>query len=212
MSTSSKTEEPANSISPPNEENETRQLSKDTIYHLLQVQRRRFALHYLQETTEPVVMSDLAEQVAAWEHGTTIGNLQSKERQRAYISLYQSHLPKLDEKGVIEYDQARGIVKRTGLTTHLDPYLTTCQTRQEEMSEGGTNEDSEPDTAPIRRWLWCYYSGVVVSCSLLLLTVFGVPAEVGLSGQLVLTAIILLFAVITVGYHISQYRQSKDET
>ncbi|MFH5801595.1 hypothetical protein [Haladaptatus sp. CMAA 1911] len=178
------------------------QLSKDTIYHLLQVQRRRFALRYLQGTTEPVVMRDLAEQVAAWEYGTTIENLQSKERQRTYISLYQSHLPKLDKEGVIEYDQAQGLVTRTDSALQFDPYLKACQTQQ----TGSGGNESESDTPPSRQWIQWYWSAAMVSCGLLTINTFDLSVGVYLSEQLVLSVIVLLFALITAGYHVSHQR------
>ena len=98
-------------------------LSTDQTFHLLQTRRRRDALWYLKRHDGPVEMSDMAEQVAAWEYDTTVPQLRSNERQRVYIGLYQTHLPKLDEAGVVDYDQNRGIVERTPLAEEFDPYL-----------------------------------------------------------------------------------------
>jgi hypothetical protein len=98
-------------------------LTKDEMFHLLSNRRRRDALRYLADRDEPVDMRDLAEQVAAWEHDTTVAQLDSDERQRVYIALYQTHLPKLDSHGVIAYNQSRGIVERTDRADQLDPYL-----------------------------------------------------------------------------------------
>lgn len=98
-------------------------LEKDDIFHILQNQRRRDSLRYLKKADDTVRMRDLAEQVAAWEHDTTLQALTSDERQRVYIALYQSHLPKLDEEGIINYNQSRGIVERTEEAAQLDPYL-----------------------------------------------------------------------------------------
>ncbi|MFH5802311.1 hypothetical protein [Haladaptatus sp. CMAA 1911] len=110
------------SSSLPNEDR-TNTLTKDKIFHILQTQRRRHALRYLKEHDTPVEMRDLAEQVAAWENDTTVQALASNERQRVYIALYQSHLPKLDEEGIIEYNKSRGIVERGQLADEFDPYL-----------------------------------------------------------------------------------------
>jgi hypothetical protein len=98
-------------------------LSKDDLFHVLQNQRRRRVLNYLQTVEGQVEMRDIAEQVAAWEHDTTVQALTSEQRQRVYIALYQSHLPKLDEMGVLNYHQSRGIVERTPLADQFDPYL-----------------------------------------------------------------------------------------
>jgi hypothetical protein len=99
-------------------------ISKDDAFHLLQNARRRAVLRYLADhDDERFRMRDLAEEVAAWEHDTTVRQLTSDERQRVYIALYQSHLPKLDEHGIIAYNQSRGVVERTELTRVLEPYL-----------------------------------------------------------------------------------------
>jgi hypothetical protein len=202
MSTSSGTQETGGDQSSSNKESEaTHRLSKDTIFHLLQVQRRRYALQYLQGTTEPVVMRDLAEQVAVWEYGTPIENLQSKERQRTYISLYQSHLPKLDKERVIEHDQTQGLVTRTDTATQLDSYLRACQT-QPTGTPG--DEEANSQTSADQPWIQWYSSGVLVSCCLLSMSVLNIPIGVPMSDQLVLTVIVLLFTLITVAYHMNQ--------
>ncbi|MGQ3413224.1 DUF7344 domain-containing protein [Natrinema sp. LN54] len=98
-------------------------LSLDDIYHLLQTKRRRDVLRYLRAADGPVRLRELAEQVAAWEQETTVEQLNSSERQRVYISLYQSHLPKLDNHGIVDYDKDRGWVEATPLTAQLESYL-----------------------------------------------------------------------------------------
>ncbi|WP_254820921.1 DUF7344 domain-containing protein [Haloglomus halophilum] len=100
-------------------------ISKDDAFHILQNSRRRAVLRYLaaHDEEERFVMRDLAEEVAAWEHDTTVQQLVSDERQRVYIALYQSHLPKLDDHDIIEYNQSRGVVEPTELVDALAPYL-----------------------------------------------------------------------------------------
>ncbi|WP_135855375.1 DUF7344 domain-containing protein [Halorussus salinus] len=105
------------------ETDETDELTRDDIFHVLQCRRRRLVLKYLQEHDTPVKMTDITEKIAAVEHDTTVAALKSQERQRVYIALYQSHLPKLDEEGIIQYQQNRGIVERTERTDAFDRYL-----------------------------------------------------------------------------------------
>lgn len=119
-------------------------LSTDQTFHLLQTRRRRDALWYLKQHDGPVEMSDMAEQVAAWEYDTTVPELHSNQRQRVYIGLYQTHLPKLDKAGVIDYNQSRGIVERTPLANEFDAYLDEIYVEsnredddEEEKSDGG---------------------------------------------------------------------------
>lgn len=97
---------------------------QDDAFHILQNTRRRATLRYLiEEDREQFAMDAVAEAVAAWEHDTSVAQLSSQERQRVYIALYQSHLPKLDDFDVIDYDTDRGIIEPTELLSVFDPYL-----------------------------------------------------------------------------------------
>lgn len=100
-------------------------ISKDDLFHLLQNGRRRAVLRYFATRPEQQEfnMRTVAEAIAAWENETTVEQLSSDERQRVYIALYQSHLPKLDDYGVIEYNQPRGLIVPTPLTALFEPYL-----------------------------------------------------------------------------------------
>ena len=143
------------------------ELTRDDIFHVLQCRRRRLVLKYLQEYDGdgPATMSDIAEHIAAFEYDTTVAALRSQERQRVYIALYQSHLPKMDKAGVIEYEQDRGLVETTELTKSFDPYLVNepslLSTETEEQSTEPLPDDTpeeqrseETPTAWHRRYLY----------------------------------------------------------
>jgi hypothetical protein len=98
-------------------------LSNDVIYDQLANRRRRYALHHLKQTGEPVAVRDLAEQVAAWENDTTVDDLGSQERKRVYIALYQSHLPTMDEAGLVTYDDEASTVELADTLADIDVYL-----------------------------------------------------------------------------------------
>lgn len=98
-------------------------LPRDDLFHLLSNQRRRYVLRYLANHEGSVEMRTLTEQVAAWEHDTTLETLTSTQRQRVYIPLYQNHLPKLAAHDIIEYNQSRGHVEATPRLFTLLPYL-----------------------------------------------------------------------------------------
>jgi hypothetical protein len=98
-------------------------LSRDETFEMLSNRRRRFIIHYLQDRAEPVSLSDLAEQVAAWENDVDIARISASERKTVYTSLQQFHLPKMDETGVVEFDQRAGEVTLTDAARGLDLYL-----------------------------------------------------------------------------------------
>lgn len=123
-------------------------LSKDQLFHILSCRRRRDVLRYLADYNDRVSMSDLADQVAAWEHETTVANLNSDERKSVYIGLYQIHLPALDEYGIIDYNKPRGIIKRTQRADQLDLYLREDgETNTDTTAAGASLEDSTDSTA-----------------------------------------------------------------
>lgn len=94
----------------------------DMIFAILQNHRRRLVLEYLRER-HSTTQSDLARYVAAVENGVPESAVTSTQRKRVYVSLYQAHLPKLDDFGAISFDQDRGTVERTPRTDELLRYL-----------------------------------------------------------------------------------------
>ncbi|WP_458210663.1 DUF7344 domain-containing protein [Haladaptatus sp. NG-SE-30] len=177
------------------EVNVARELSKDKIFHLLQTPRRRYVLRYLKENDGVVEMRDIAEQVAAWENGISVQALTSDQRQRVYIPLYQSHLPKLDEEGIIKYDQNRGTVERTELANQLDRYL--------DVSAPDT-DDAAVETDTDVPWE-AYYLGVSVFSTILLGGVaLGVPVLATLPVVAIAGSIVAMFTIVTVAQVLSE--------
>lgn len=83
----------------------------DEVFALLRNERRRNVLHYLAAHDNPVSLSDLAEQLAAWENDKPVAHLRSDERKRVYVGLYQVHLPKMADADVVEFNQSRGVIE-----------------------------------------------------------------------------------------------------
>ena len=99
------------------------ELSRDEVFDILQNRRRRYVLHYLKQQQAPVSARDLTEQVAAWEYDTAVTELESQERHRVYVSLTQTHLPKMVETDVVSIDEDAGTVRLTEQAADLDVYL-----------------------------------------------------------------------------------------
>ena len=96
-------------------------IDSEDIHEILRNDRRRRVLQYLKQRLEPVSLRDLAEQIAELEAGTSPAprNL----RQSVYNSLHQTHLPKLDEIGIIEYDKDRKTVVLREGAREVDVYM-----------------------------------------------------------------------------------------
>ncbi|RKD97347.1 DUF7344 domain-containing protein [Halopiger aswanensis] len=106
-------------------------LSKDVIFELLKNRRRREVLTYLLEADDTVTLGELAEQIAAWENDTDVNALSSDQRKRVYVALYQTHLPKMDDAGIVEYDQDRGLISLSDNADLLMMYLDTDTHQQD---------------------------------------------------------------------------------
>lgn len=99
------------------------EVAKDMIFDLLSSPRRRFILYYLHEEGDGLTLHDLADQVGAWEYEKDVDELSTQERKRVYVSLYQTHIPKLAESDVIHYDEDSGVIELTPHVDEFGPYL-----------------------------------------------------------------------------------------
>lgn len=128
---------------------------------MLRNARRRELLRYLNDQNGQVTLSDVAEHIAAIENDTTPELLDSQQRKRVYVGLYQSHLPKLDSMGVLTFDQQRGTIELKPAASHLNEYL----------------YDDTPDAHPAKRY---YVECLGVSAVVLLLSaITGIVGGIG---------------------------------
>ncbi|WP_134670059.1 DUF7344 domain-containing protein [Halorussus marinus] len=170
------------------------ELSRDLVFDVLKNRRRRYALHYLRRADDSVELSELAEQVAAWENDTTVGAISAAERKRVYTALYQSHLPKLDEAGIVEYNQNRGIVELSGAAEQLDVYL---------------DLDAQPDIP------WCnWYLGLAVGgIGLLTGAWLGLPPFSLVGDVLVATIVVAAYASVAIAHtYVTRHAAGAGET
>ncbi|MFB6125431.1 MAG: hypothetical protein ABEJ59_05680 [Halanaeroarchaeum sp.] len=98
-------------------------LSRDVVFDVLSSTRRRYVLHYLRRNDGTTNLRELSTIIAAWEYDTTPENVTSKQRTRVYTALRQSHLPKMDREGIIEFDPSSGDVIVTPEADDLEIYL-----------------------------------------------------------------------------------------
>jgi hypothetical protein len=128
-------------------------LTKSEVFDLLRNQRRRFVLHYLKNNPDgEVTLGTLADQVAAWEYGVAPEDVSSTQRKRVYTTLQQSHLPKMDEAGILEFDQDRGTIAPTETVSEITIYM---------------------EVVPGREFAWHeYYLGLGAVCSALMVAVW----------------------------------------
>jgi hypothetical protein len=166
------------------------QITQDTVFDILSSARRRYVLYHLRQADGPVDINELARQVAAWENDVPVEELTDQQRKRVYISLYQSHIPKLDSLGIVDHDTETGNVSLTGNAKQVDQYL-----------------DGEEQQYP---WQSLYLLLSVVSASLLALVGFEVAIFSALSPAIVSVVITAAFAALA-GAHYLSWRTSREQ-
>jgi DNA-binding transcriptional ArsR family regulator len=99
-------------------------MSPDLVFEILSNTRRRMLLFYLRQHSGSATVKELAGEIAALENEVDVDDLERQQRKRVYVSLYQTHVPKLEEAGIVEYDDASGEVRLTNRAGEFDTYLT----------------------------------------------------------------------------------------
>lgn len=138
--------------------NSTEELTKDEVFEVLSSSRRRQILYHLHRRGGSAELRSLARDTAADE---TDESVDSDVVKRFYISLYQTHIPKLEQVGLVTYD---GDDKTVTLTDRVEDVARVL------------NEDVEPD----RRWELYYGAlasvGAAIAVLQLLTAISAVPS------------------------------------
>lgn len=103
---------------------EPTKLPQDTAFDLLSNGRRRLLLQRLRGT-DGVELGELATELAAIENDISADELSAQQRKRTYVSLYQTHVPKLEDADVVTFDPESGIVRPTDRVNELVAYFDT---------------------------------------------------------------------------------------
>ncbi|MFC4439135.1 MULTISPECIES: DUF7344 domain-containing protein [Natrialbaceae] len=92
---------------------------------LIADKRRRYVLYFLRNrgNTE---FEAVTEQVTAWETETPPEELDEQTRRNIRIDLRHSHLPKLEDTGIIRFDRRNGSIYLQHLPDSLEKYLDYC--------------------------------------------------------------------------------------
>ena len=92
----------------------TDDLETEEIHDVLRNHRRRLVLDILQAADDPVSVRELSERIGAIEADQDPPP--RNVRQSVYVSLLQTHLPKLDELGIVDYEpEGRSVSVGEGL-------------------------------------------------------------------------------------------------
>ncbi|QLH81241.1 helix-turn-helix transcriptional regulator [Halosimplex pelagicum] len=123
---------------PPGGDDGCNELDRTTVHELLSNERRMRVLELLggEQTWD---LSDLAEEVAAAETGERPPP--RNKRQSVYVTLHQTHLPKLADHGVVDYDSERK-------TVTVEPRGLSIVGSERERTDAGETEGSDGMESP----------------------------------------------------------------
>nr|WP_255195638.1 hypothetical protein [Halorarius litoreus] len=97
-------------------------LDPGEIHDVLRNDRRRLTLRSLREAEGgSMLVRDLSERVATLETGENPAP--RNKRQSVYVSLHQTHLPKLDSLGIVEYDDEEKVVTLKEKVKEVEVYM-----------------------------------------------------------------------------------------
>jgi Flp pilus assembly protein TadB len=160
-------------------------LSQDMVFDLLSNSRRRFVLHYLKQADGPVRLSELAAEIAAIENEVAVDELTSQQRKRTYVSLYQTHIPKLQDAGAVSYDAETGMVELAEGAGEIGEYFQQQRSSQQ----------------------WQYYYLLLAGVGFTLYVVAGLIG-VSTGVQFLLgVAVLVAFGVVAAAHYVSMRRE-----
>ncbi|WP_318569345.1 DUF7344 domain-containing protein [Salinigranum marinum] len=161
-------------------------LAESDIHDVLRNDRRRLVLERLAEGEDRQTVSDLAEYIATVESGEEPPP--RNVRQSVYVSLHQTHLPKLDDLGIVEYDANAKAVLRAENADDVAVYM---------------------EVVPKNAISWAeYYFGLGVLGLLAIVgQLVGVPI-LGAVDSTLLATVLFLVVTVSAGYHVFDQRDA----
>ncbi len=165
-------------------------IPRDQVFSMLSNRRRRWVLDALtQQDSDAADFRTVVDAVSAREYDVDPAELSWKQRKRIYTALRQSHLPKLDDTGIIDYDRDRGTVELTEEAKEVQLYL----------------EYVPSHDIP---WSYCYFAFAALGFVMSLLMWASIGPFGGLSGIFLVWILVGLFGVTAVvhTYHTRQNR------
>lgn len=89
---------------------------------LIGSKRRRYVLYALQNE-QKATFEEVTERVAIWETETPPEELDERTRQNIRVNLHHTHLPKLEDAGIIRYDRQSGVIYLRELSDATERFL-----------------------------------------------------------------------------------------
>ena len=123
----------------PQDDPATVNMDQDDLFHLLANERRRILIRLAPDLNlgSEYTVSDLSEYLTRKEMGGEASVLTSDARKNSYISLIQTHLPRMDKAGVLSFDEDRKRVTFHAPIITCNEILNYVGRRQSPVPEAG---------------------------------------------------------------------------
>lgn len=84
-------------------------ISDDVFFELMKNPRCRFVFQYLLDEKD-TTLETLSKEMASYEHGCSTDEVPKDSQKSAYVALYQTVLPRMDDVDLIDYSPDHGVV------------------------------------------------------------------------------------------------------
>lgn len=108
----------------------------DRLFACLSSRRRRYALVCLRDH-QSMTLADLADEVAVMEHDRRIDEIPADAVMRVYLSLYHTHVPKLEAADLVEYYQSEDSVTVGDDIEEVAPFISLAVEGDSRVVEDG---------------------------------------------------------------------------
>lgn len=98
-------------------------LQFESLIDLCRNQHRRIVIAKLANEKRSLAMSDLTKAIITCTHHMPATEVSEKDTREIRLSLHHSHIPKLADYSLIEYDPDRQQVKPRSQFNHVEPHL-----------------------------------------------------------------------------------------
>ncbi|AXR78693.1 DUF7344 domain-containing protein [Natrarchaeobaculum sulfurireducens] len=99
------------------------ELTQAELFDVFSNARRRRTVQFLKRQGGSCDLASLVEQVAAWENDADPDEVTRTQRRRVYISLYQTHLPMLEDHDIVDWDPDAHAIELLPSEDVFEPYL-----------------------------------------------------------------------------------------
>lgn len=161
------------------------ELTQAELFDVFSNARRRRTVQYLKRRGGSCSLAPLVQQVAAWENETDPENVTRTQRRRVYISLYQTHLPMLEDHGIVNWDPDDHAIDLLPSEELFEPYL-----------------DRRLDGQ--RSWHWIYAGVTTLAAVVLVLSWLSIGALSAATGPFVALFLCLVVLGVAVTQHVSR--------